>query len=128
MTINERFKDLRKQCGKTQTEWGTILGITASGVSDIESGRRKVTEQHLIMLSNWKEKCVNIDWIRTGKGNPILEPQRNALMARAAHLLGEHDPVFEAFVETYSELNASNRRVLVDFFIDFTDKLAKKKE
>lgn len=66
--INKRFKDLRKACEKTQTEMGKILGITTSGISDIEAERRKVTEQHLIMLSNWNEQKVNIDWLRTGKG------------------------------------------------------------
>lgn len=55
-TINDRFKQLRKECKKTQSEWGIILGISSSGVADIESKRRNVTEKHLIMLSNWHER------------------------------------------------------------------------
>lgn len=71
--INNRFHELRIACQKTQEEWGTILGITRSGVSEIEAGRRKVNDKHLIMLSNWKEKRVNIDWIRTGTGEMFIE-------------------------------------------------------
>lgn len=66
--VNERFKKLRKALGLTQSEFGKILGLSTSGVSEIEAGRRKVTEQHLIMLSNYKEKIINIEWLRTGTG------------------------------------------------------------
>lgn len=66
--MNERFKKLRKALGLTQSEFGKILGLSTSGVSEIEAGRRKVTEQHLIMLSNYKEKIINIEWLRTGTG------------------------------------------------------------
>ncbi len=52
-SINVRFKDLRKACNKTQEDMGHILGLSRSGISEIESGRRSVTEQHLIMLKNW---------------------------------------------------------------------------
>ena len=45
--INQRFKALRIESGKSQEEWGKIFGITKSGVSDIERGKRDVTEKHL---------------------------------------------------------------------------------
>ena len=65
-TINERFRRLRIRCDKSQEEFGKILGLTRSGVSDIENGRREVNERHIIMLSNWKEVHINIDWLRNG--------------------------------------------------------------
>lgn len=129
--INIRFKQLRKACKKTQAEWGEILGLSPSGISEIESGRRSVTEKHLIMLSNWKERKINIDWLRTGEGgseNIFLHPEENDLIAQAATLLGKNDPLFEALVITYSKLSVENRKVLLNFFKDFTDTLAKKKE
>lgn len=129
--INIRFKQLRKACKKTQAEWGEILGLSPSGISEIESGRRNVTEKHLIMLSNWKERKINIDWLRTGEGgseNIFLHPEENDLIAQAATLLGKKDSLFETLVITYSKLSVENRKVLLDFFKDFTDTLAKKKE
>lgn len=130
-TINARFKQLRKSCRKTQEEWGHILGITRTGVAEIESGRRNVTEKHLIMLSNWHERKVNIEWLRTGEGgldNMFLQPEENDLVAQAAALLGEKDQLFETLIITYSKLTSENKKVLLDFFKDFSDTLSKKKE
>lgn len=72
-TINERFKKMRKECKKNQSEWGKILGLSTSGVSEIESGRRNVTEQHIIMLRNCNEFNVNEGWLRTGEGKMFIE-------------------------------------------------------
>lgn len=130
-TINDRFKQLRKKCNKTQEEWGHILGITRTGVAEIESGRRNVTEKHLIMLSNWHERKVNIEWLRTGEGgygNMFIRLEENDLIAQAATLLGEKDTLFETLVVTYSKLSSGNKEVLLNFFKDFAETLGKKKE
>lgn len=130
-TINDRFKQLRKTCHKTQDEFAEIFGMSRSGICDIEKGRNNVTEKHLIMLSNWKERKVNIEWLRTGEGGPenmFLHQKENDLVAQAAVLLGEKDPLFETLVITYSKLKKENKKVLLDFFKDFSDTLANKKE
>ncbi len=130
-TINARFKEVRKACNKTQEEWGRILGITRTGVAEIESGRRNVIEKHIIMLSNWHERKINIEWLRTGKGganNMFLHPEENDLIAQATDLLGVKDPLFESLVVTFSKLTPENRNVLLNFFKDLSDNLAEKKE
>ena len=130
-TINDRFKQLRKVCNKTQDEFSEIFGMTRSGICDIEKGRNNVTEKHLIMLSNWHERKVNIDWLRTGEGGPenmFLHLEENDLVAQAATLLGEKDQLFETLVVTYSKLTPENKKVLLDFFRDFSSTLSKKKE
>lgn len=105
--MNERFKELRKALGLTQSEFGKILGLSTSGVSDIESGRRKVTEQHLIMLSNYKKKIINIEWLRTGDGEMFVKMDREAeLMTWAGLVLGSVDDSFKKrFVKMLSELD-----------------------
>lgn len=130
-TINERFKQLRKACGKTQDDFARIFGMTRSGICDIEKGRNNVTEKHLIILSNWRERKVNIEWLRTGNGgaeNMFLPPEENDLVAQAAALLGEKDQLFESLVITYSKLTPQNKEVLLNFFKDFSDTLRTKKE
>lgn len=94
--INLRFKELRKKCGKTQTEMGKVLGLSVSGVSDIENGRRNVTEQHLIMLSNWKENLVNINWLRSGEGEMFIEHSESYInplyeLSKSLSLLTQND-------------------------------------
>ena len=130
-TINDRFKQLRKACHKTQDEFAEIFGMTRSGICDIEKGRNNVTEKHLIMLSNWKGRKVNIEWLRTGEGgieNMFLRLEENDLVAQATTLLGEKDQLFETLVITYSKLTPDNKKALLDFFKDFSNTLLQKKE
>lgn len=78
-TINERLVQLRKACRKNQADFGKAIGLARSGVAAIESGQRSVTEKHLLMLSNWDEYNVNIDWLRTGDGEMFLPTETDTL-------------------------------------------------
>jgi transcriptional regulator with XRE-family HTH domain len=76
--MNDRIKELRKAMNLSQEKFGELLGITKSGVSDIESGRRKVTDQHVIMLAN---NGVNEEWLRTGKGSMFVPKSKDEEIA-----------------------------------------------
>ena len=76
--MNGRIKELRKAMNLSQEKFGELLGITKSGVSDIESGRRKVTDQHVIMLVN---NGVNEEWLRTGKGSMFVPKSKDEEIA-----------------------------------------------
>lgn len=77
--INTRIKELRKALGYSQEKFGELLGITKSGVSDIESGRRDVTEKHIIMLKN---NNVNEEWLRNGTGEMFHPVNKNDEISR----------------------------------------------
>lgn len=77
--INTRIKELRKALGYSQEKFGELLGITKSGVSDIESGRRDVTEKHIIMLKN---NNVNEEWLRNGTGEMFQPVNKNDEISR----------------------------------------------
>lgn len=81
--MNERMKAIRKAMGKSQEEFGKILGITKSGVSDIESGRRNVTEQHIIML---KRENINEEWLRNGNGEMFIPETKDE---QISHMLSD---------------------------------------
>lgn len=111
--INERFKILRKVCKKTQTDFGKILGLSVSGISDIEVGRRSVTEKHLIMLSNWDEYNVNIDWLRTGNGEMFLPTETDTLEAlRQEYQLT--DQQFK-FMSNFLRLPENEKEIIFNF-------------
>lgn len=76
--MNERIKELRQYLHMSQEELGKWLGITKSGVSDIEASRRKVTEQHIIML---KMHNVSEKWLRTGTGDIMTNLTRDEQIA-----------------------------------------------
>ena len=53
--INNRMRELRKALGMSQLEFGEILHISKSGVCDLEAGRRKVQDSHIVMLKTGKK-------------------------------------------------------------------------
>ena len=117
--INSRFKKLRLECKKSQEQFGEILGLSKSGISDIERGRRNVTEQHLIMLSNWNEKPVNIEWLRTGEGSMFKPLDRNKDIARLTKDLfrAETDSFKYRLMMVLSKLNEDEWGLLEDIAI-----------
>ena len=125
MTINERLVALRKTCGKTQAEFSSVLGIRQTGLSEIELGRRNVNDRHLMMLSNWKEYRVNIDWLRTGDGEMFLETESDLLeKVRAEYNLTDRQ---FALVKTFLSLPGTEREI-VSRFIDSVHAAREKRE
>lgn len=105
-TINNRFRQLREACQKSQEEFGKVLGITKSGVSDIEREKRNVTDQHLIMFSNWKEFPVNTEWLRTGEGEMFVQRTRNQVITDFLGDLIIEDATFKKrLIEALAELD-----------------------
>ena len=111
--INIRFKEMRKTCKKTQAEFGKVLGISSSGVADIETGRRNVTEKHLIMLSNWDEYNVNIDWLRTGSGEMFL-PTETDTLEKIRQEYSLTDQQFK-FVSNFLRLPENEKEIIFNF-------------
>lgn len=129
-TINDRFKILRKACNKSQEEFGKILGLSKSGVSDIENGRRNVTDQHLIMLSNWQEKPININWLKTGKGEAFEQlTDQQKIMKYTAVLLKDTDSLvanaIKNFIVTYEQLDDASKRVLENVTLKYLGNMKK---
>ena len=111
--INERFIKLRKACKKNQTDFANILGISRSGVGDIETGRRNVTEKHLLMLKHWDEYNVNIEWLRTGVGEMFLPTETDTLerIRQEYHLT---DPQFR-LVSNFLRLPENEKDIVFNF-------------
>lgn len=121
-SINDRFRLLRKACKKSQEDLGKVIGITKSGVSDIESGRRNVTEQHIIMLRNWSEFNINEDWLRTGKGDMFIEllPE-DEYAAAAAELSRDGDNIAMQAVIEYWKLDEDSKKLFRDFLVHIVE-------
>lgn len=80
-TINERVKMLRKSEKLNSNEkmtlerFGARLGVGKSSISDIENGRRDLTDQ--MFLSICREFDVNPEWLRDGVGEMFVVKNRN---------------------------------------------------
>lgn len=69
--MNLRIKSVRQALGMNQRDFGQRLGITAPGVSKIESGERSPSTQ--VILAICREFRVDEIWLRTGEG-PMFRP------------------------------------------------------
>ena len=119
--INRRFRELRKMCKKSQEEWADIMGLSRSGIADIEAGRRNVTEKHIRLLSieSIDGKYINEDWLRTGDGNPFKKLTRSQVITDfAADLIKEDDSFKSRLIEALAKLGDDDWEAL--------EKLAKK--
>ena len=71
--INVRFGEIRQALELNQAEFGKGIGLTTSGISNIEKGLRNVTDKHVLLLKTAFN--VNEIWLRTGKGEMFLLPE-----------------------------------------------------
>ena len=78
--MNNRFKQIREELNLSQEEMGEAIGITRSGISNIESGKRSVSERHIKLLCSAYN--VNKHWLRTGEGE-MFNPANRSLDALA---------------------------------------------
>ena len=113
MTINERIAMLRKACHKNQTDFASILGLSQSAMTDIETGRRNVLDRHLMMLERWPEYNVNIEWLRTGEGEMFKKSESDILeqLREAYHL----DDARFSFITTFIHLPAEEQDIVLKF-------------
>ncbi len=65
--MNERLKELRKCLKLSQKAFAEKLGITDSGLSNLENGKRNITEQ--MVKSICREFNVNRAWFTEGVGD-----------------------------------------------------------
>lgn len=121
--MNERIKQLRKRMNLNQEEFGKRLGVTKTAISKMELGTYNITDTMLKLICS--EFNINENWLRTGEGEMFIKLQKNDLVSKAAILLGEKDPGFEALVEVYSKLSPTNRKVLLEFWTDFAKSMDK---
>lgn len=67
MTENERIKILRKRLDLTMEKFGERLGVTKTAISNIESGKRNVTDQ--MRKAICREFKVDYIWLTTGESD-----------------------------------------------------------
>ena len=124
--MNERIKELRKALNLTQQEFADRLNIKRGAIANYEVGRNEPIDAVISLIC--REFNVNEEWLRDGSGEMFRAEEENSIVARATMLLGEKDPLFEAFIDTYSKLTPRNRELLQQFMSDFSQSYDKKKE
>lgn len=127
----DRLKVLRKSLKMTQIEIANIINSSNGHVSDMEKGRKNITDSTMDLLD--LKLNVNIDWLRSGKGEmfkELLEEDETA--AYVSELLEDGDNplyvIIKDIMRTYSELNPKSQAVLREFSAQLRKNIESKKE
>jgi len=126
--LNERIKQLRKELGLNQTEFGKRIGIKQGSVAGYENGIR--IPLNAIIGSICKEFNVNELWLRTGEGEMFRSIDTNEDIGIYIEelLLNTDDKVYNAiksFLNVYGQLNDTSKEILNDILDRFVNEYKK---
>ena len=121
--LNTRFKNIREKLHLNQKSLGNELGLSNSGISNIEKGIRSVTDKHIKLLSAIFN--VNETWLRTGIGEMFIEPDSSAIeqLTKDYNL----DKFDQQLLLTYLELQKSDRDILKKYILNLSAKTSASK-
>lgn len=119
MTENERVRIVRKVKGLTLEKFGELIGMGKSSISDIENGRRPLTNQSRLAIC--RVFGINEDWLRKGEGEMFLELEEAAIneISDKYHLDGMDKEALKLFLK----LDDAGRRGLMTFLLSFAGKV-----
>lgn len=122
----ERFKEVRNALNIKQGDFAKELAISQGHASDIENGRKTVSDRAIEIIS--LKYNVNADWLRTGEGEMFeqLTDQQKA-MKYTATLLKDADSVIATaiknFIVTYEQLDDTSKKVLENVALKYLDNM-----
>lgn len=110
--MKNRIRELRKELGLTQAEFGERLGIKANTVGNYETGLRVPSDA--IIFSICREFDVNEEWLRTGSGDMFITKTRSQeIVDFMSELMNDPDDSFKRrFIESIAQLSEEERKVI----------------
>ena len=118
-----RMKLLRKTLDLSMEKFGEKIGLTKASISKIESGATPLTQKNIKLICS--VYSVDYFWLTEGEGEMFLEfPDVAIDMIVEDYNLDETD---RAFLETYINANADERKYLKTFLQTFAKKIEQKK-
>ena len=100
MTQGERIRNIRKKLNLTLEKFGGKLGVGKTAISNIEKGKRNLTEQ--MALSICREYNVNYDYLMDGEGEIFDDLPQTVLDELCAQY--DLDDLDRNLVEMYLEM------------------------
>lgn len=124
MGKNERVRLIRNHFGLTMEDFGKRLLVTKVSISNIESGKRQLTDR--MCKSICDEFGVNEEWILTGEGNMFITLSRKEQIAAFfADVLKDPEDSFRVqFIDALSRMTVEDW----DYIGDMMKRITKKEE
>lgn len=111
--MKERIRQIRKDLGLNQTEFGAEIGATQKMVTTFETGR-VIPDKPIIMLICEKFH-VNQTWLETGEG----EPYKAGGMYEVLRALDSMPALQEAFANVLPKLTLQDLKTINELLIKF---------
>lgn len=109
--MGERIRALRKELGLSQKAFSAKLGITDSGLSNLESGKRNLTEQMIISIC--REFNANRTWLVEGVGEMFTDIPNTLLDELALQFDLSGDDM--EFISDFCNLSKDQRAAVIHF-------------
>jgi len=124
--IGDRIKEVRIKYRMNQADFAKSLGLSQSAIANYEKGVRSPIDAVLRLICD--KYNVNLIWLRTGEGEPFLQPSRDeAIEAFCQEALRDEDESFRRrFVAALAALDVSDWEVL-EKFVDLIERSKKEK-
>ena len=97
MAQGERVKELRKSLSLTLEKFGQRIGVGKSTISDIENGRRSLSEH--MTKSICREFRADYIWLTTGEGEMFVESDDD-FMERIDRIMVSENEVRKNMIKT----------------------------
>lgn len=122
--ISERFKQLRDELGKSQTEFGAGIGVSRSVINNIERG---VTEPSDVFLNHLCDVYnVNREWLETGEGELFDKSEQLDETAKLIESISD-SPAMRSLLATWAQLSDENKAVFERFAADYVEDYNRRK-
>lgn len=124
--MRKRLREIRKNLGYTQNEFGEKIGITGSTVSDIERGKLSLTERNISLIC--EKLGVNKNWLKNGEGEMFDTynlPEDEITRALASIETSNYENV-KSLLLKYVQLDDNGKKVIDDFLSYFLNMKGKK--
>lgn len=120
--MKNRIKQIRKEIGLTQVDFGEKIGVKGNTVTNYETGLRNPTDA--VILSICREFDVNEDWLRNGTGEmfrPISKDDEISMLF--GKVLKDSDDDFRRrLVKALAKLDEDGWKHLEDLIDDISSK------
>lgn len=111
--IGPRIAESRKRKGYSQTELGTLVGVSQPTVSDWENDRTEPTVDNLRILA--VELDVYFEWLSTGRGPRDYQVHGNKEEAHEYRVDRTTRKDEDELLGVYRKLSPARRSALLDF-------------
>lgn len=103
--MNERIRELRKNLGLNQTEFGEKIGLKQTTVAGYENNARQPNDS--VIRSICREFNVSEDWLRYGTGDMFVELSREETIANfvGCILRDKEDSFRKRYIDMLSKLD-----------------------